>query len=60
VLRELQDSGEPQSRDGQLAPVCEPMRMALIHVSAEQPRPLVLAVFYSYTAPASRHPGIRH
>jgi RNA polymerase sigma-70 factor (ECF subfamily) len=50
VLRELQDPEEQQGRDGQLAPVSEPMRKALMRLPAEQRRALVLAVFYGYTA----------
>jgi RNA polymerase sigma-70 factor (ECF subfamily) len=45
-----QDPGPPQDRDGQLAPVSEPMRQALMRLPAEQRRALVLAVFYGYTA----------
>jgi len=45
-----QDPGPPQDRDGQLAPVSEPMREALMRLPAEQRRALVLAVFYGYTA----------
>jgi RNA polymerase sigma factor (sigma-70 family) len=42
--------GPSQDRDGQLAPVSEPMREALMRLPAEQRRALVLAVFYGYTA----------
>jgi RNA polymerase sigma-70 factor (ECF subfamily) len=50
VLLALQDPGPPQERDGQLAPVSEPMREALLRLPREQRRALVLAVFYGYTA----------
>jgi RNA polymerase sigma-70 factor (ECF subfamily) len=56
VLLGLQDPGLPQGhgpsqdRDGQLAPVSEPIREALMRLPAEQRRALVLAVFYGYTA----------
>jgi RNA polymerase sigma factor (sigma-70 family) len=50
VLLGLQDPGPSQGRDGQLAPVSEPMRKALMRLPAEQRRALVLAVFYGYTA----------
>ena len=49
VLLGLQDEA-PQGRDGQLAPVSEPIRAALLRLPAEQRRALVLAVFYGYTA----------
>jgi RNA polymerase sigma-70 factor (ECF subfamily) len=49
VLLELQDT-RPSQPDGQLAPVSEPMRTALMRLPAEQRRALVLAVFYGYTA----------
>jgi RNA polymerase sigma-70 factor (ECF subfamily) len=45
-----QDPDPSQDRDGQLAPVSEPMREALMRLPAEQRRALVLAVFYGYTA----------
>lgn len=50
VLQGLRDLGEPQDQDAQLTPVSEPMRKALSRLPAEQRRPLVLAVFYGYTA----------
>jgi RNA polymerase sigma-70 factor (ECF subfamily) len=50
VLLGLQDPGSPRDRDGQLAPVSEPMREALLRLPAEQRRAVVLAVFYGYTA----------
>src|SRR5262245_496386 len=50
VLQGLQDWGDPHDQDGQLTPVSEPMRKALMRLPAEQRRPLVLAVFYGYTA----------
>ena len=50
ALLGLQDPGPPQDRDGQLAPVSDPMREALMRLPAEQRRALVLAVFYGYTA----------
>lgn len=50
VLRELQDPAPSQDPDGQLAPVSEHMRKALMRVPAEQRRALVLGVFYGYTA----------
>jgi RNA polymerase sigma-70 factor (ECF subfamily) len=50
VLLGLQDTGPSQDGDGQLAPVSEPMRKALMRLPAEQRRALVLAVFYGYTA----------
>ena len=50
VLLGLQDQGPRPGRDGQLAPVSEPMRQALLRLPAEQRRALVLAVFYGYTA----------
>jgi len=45
-----QDAGPSQDRDGQLVPVSEPMRQALMRLPAEQRRALVLVVFYGYTA----------
>jgi RNA polymerase sigma-70 factor (ECF subfamily) len=50
VLLGLEERGSSQDRDGQVAPVSEPMREALMRLPAEQRRPLVLAVFYGYTA----------
>jgi RNA polymerase sigma factor (sigma-70 family) len=50
VLMGWQDLESPAGRDGQLAPVSEPVRQALMRVPAEQRRALVLAVFYGYTA----------
>jgi len=50
VLQGLRDPAEPHERDEQLTPVSEPMRKALMRLPAEQRRPLVLAVFYGYTA----------
>ena len=50
MLRQLQDPVPSQGPDGQLAPVSEPMRKALMRLPAEQRRVLVLAVFYGYTA----------
>ena len=50
VLLGLQDPRPPQNRDGQLAPVSEPIREALLRLTGEQRRALVLAVFYGYTA----------
>jgi RNA polymerase sigma-70 factor (ECF subfamily) len=49
VLVGLLDAGPSQGRDGQLAPVSEPMREALLRLPEEQRRALVLAVFYGYT-----------
>jgi RNA polymerase sigma-70 factor (ECF subfamily) len=45
-----QDPAPSHDRGGQLAPVSEPMREALLRLPAEQRRALVLAVFYGYTA----------
>jgi RNA polymerase sigma factor (sigma-70 family) len=45
-----QDPGPSRDRDGQLAPVSEPVRGALLRLPGEQRRALVLAVFYGYTA----------
>jgi RNA polymerase sigma-70 factor (ECF subfamily) len=50
LLRELRDPQPLPDLDGQLAPVSEPMRQALMRLPAEQRRALVLAVFYGYTA----------
>jgi RNA polymerase sigma-70 factor (ECF subfamily) len=50
VLLGLQEGGPSQNGDGQVAPVSEPMRAALMRLPAEQRRALVLAVFYGYTA----------
>jgi RNA polymerase sigma-70 factor (ECF subfamily) len=50
VLLGLQDPGPSPGGDGQLAPVSEPLRKALMRLPAEQRRALVLAVFYGYTA----------
>jgi RNA polymerase sigma factor (sigma-70 family) len=49
-LPELQDGELQEPDEGQLAPVSEPVRKALMRLPAEQRRPLVLAVFYGYTA----------
>ena len=50
VLWGWPDPGPSQDRDGQLAPVSEPTRQALLRLPAEQRRALVLAVCYGYTA----------
>ena len=50
VMLGLQDPEPSQDRDGQLAPVSEPIRKALMRLPAEQRQALVLAVFYGYTA----------
>jgi RNA polymerase sigma factor (sigma-70 family) len=50
VLLELQAPRPSQDRGGQLAPVSEPTREALLRLPSEQRRALVLAVFYGYTA----------
>lgn len=50
LLRELEGPVPSHGPDGQLAPVSEPMRKALMRLPAEQRRALVLAVFYGYTA----------
>lgn len=49
VLPALQDPA-PARDEGQLTPVSEPIRAALVGLPADQRRPLVLAVFYGYTA----------
>jgi RNA polymerase sigma factor (sigma-70 family) len=50
LLQGFQDARPTRDLDGQLAPVSEPMRKALMRIPAEQRRALVLAVFYGYTA----------
>jgi RNA polymerase sigma factor (sigma-70 family) len=50
TMQRLQAFGERPDQDDQLTPVSEPMRKALMRLPAEQRRPLVLAVFYGYTA----------
>jgi RNA polymerase sigma-70 factor (ECF subfamily) len=50
VLLGLQGPAPSQGPDGQLEPVSEPTRKALMRLPAEQRRALVLAVFYGYTA----------
>lgn len=50
LMLELQDPQPLPDLVGQLAPVSEPMRQALMRIPAEQRRALVLAVFYGYTA----------
>ena len=50
ALLDLQKAGPSEDGDGQLAPVSEPMREALMRLPAEQRRALVMAVFYGYTA----------
>ena len=50
ALLGLQDTRPSPDADGQLAPVSQPMREALMRPPGEQRRALVLAVFYGYTA----------
>ena len=50
ALLGLQETRPSPDADGQLAPVSEPMREALLRLPGEQRRALVLAVFYGYTA----------
>jgi RNA polymerase sigma-70 factor (ECF subfamily) len=50
ALLGLQQPRPSQDGDGQLAPVSEPIREALMRLPSEQRRALVLAVFYGYTA----------
>jgi RNA polymerase sigma-70 factor (ECF subfamily) len=50
VLLALQDPAPARDGDGQLTPVSEPMRAALVRLPDDQRRPLVLAVFYGFTA----------
>jgi RNA polymerase sigma factor (sigma-70 family) len=50
ALLGLQETRPPPDADGQLAPVSQPMREALMRLPGEQRRALVLAVFYGYTA----------
>src|SRR2546429_2525304 len=51
ALLSLQDTRPSPDADGQLAPVSQPMREALMRLPGEQRRALVLAGFYGYTAP---------
>ena len=46
----LMDGGTPSADGGQVAPVSEPFEQMLARLPLEQRRPLVLAVFYGYTA----------
>jgi len=50
ALLGLQEPQPSKVGDGQLTPVSEPMREALMRLPGEQRRALVLAVFYGYTA----------
>lgn len=52
VLLGMQEARPAPTREGggQLAPVSEPVRAALLRLPKEQRRALVLAVFYGYTA----------
>jgi RNA polymerase sigma-70 factor (ECF subfamily) len=50
ALLGLQETRPPPDADGQLEPVSQPMREALMRLPGEQRRALVLAVFYGYTA----------
>jgi RNA polymerase sigma-70 factor (ECF subfamily) len=50
VLHALQDPPPARHDDGQLTPVSAPIRAALVRLPDEQRRPLVLAVFYGFTA----------
>jgi RNA polymerase sigma-70 factor (ECF subfamily) len=50
VLMGLQDPEPSGDQHGQLAPISEPIREALMRLPGEQRRALVLAVFYGYTA----------
>jgi RNA polymerase sigma factor (sigma-70 family) len=50
TLLGLQETRPSPDADGQLAPVSQPMREALMRLPGEQRRALVLAVFYGYTA----------
>src|SRR5437879_12817614 len=50
ALLGLQETRPSPDADGQLAPVSQPMREALMRLPGEQRRALVLAGFYGYTA----------
>ena len=50
VLLALQDPAPERVDDGQLTPVTEPVRAALVRLPDEQRRALVMAVFYGFTA----------
>ncbi len=50
ALLGLQETRPSPDADGQLAPVSQPLREALMRLPGEQRRALVLAVFYGYTA----------
>src|SRR5256885_2905143 len=52
ALLGLQETRPSPDADGQLAPVSQPMREALMRLPGEQRRALVLAGFFRYTPPA--------
>src|SRR5256886_14152451 len=52
ALLDLQETRPPPDADGQLAPVSQPMREALMRLPGEQRRAPGLAAFFRLTAPA--------